>query len=540
MQYINPIEILELSSIIDTTSIDSDIIKKTKRKLFAEIDLSDNGHFEYYGLQLTKGDCEKVIDELSNKDLKEFYLYLASNKKLNTFLVNGNDSVFINFQQDSIFKLPEFIKFISPYFAPKFDKALLHAFESLDEEQTKSILKTSFLIDQSEINIAYKGVTNHINSEINDIDEITKEIKNENSNFNETTIDGVLKIVKESFPNQILNCLPQYFQSQILKVANSINYLQLSIWEAFDNTQVPNNLLEYLLTLNIGGLDKPTFENNYKIVKKKNDERILQEKNAPLLKKWATILLELRKYIKEVENKSITSNLAYEKVKNLFDINELNSLPNFADDIRTQIGFSIRSLSISMWNDQTDVKSAINTINLLLKIKVDDESRLKFENDKSELDRLEKENKGILTCWFCDNNTPDKNSQIKKTIYYETSRSRSFNQKRVQFSQAEVILPRCKSCSDVHSEGSDKHLIVILISIVICGIIGAINDGHFIVGGIVGLIIGGITSWIITEMVDNPKIKAKGIKLNNESSLRYHPILKDRMSQGWTFSKPTA
>jgi hypothetical protein len=130
MQYINPIEILGLSNTIDTTSIDNEIIKKAKRKLFADIDLSDNGLYEYYGLKLTKGDCEKAIDELANNDLKEFYLYLATNKKLNAFLVNGNDEVFTNFKQDSVFKLPEFLKFISPYFAPKFDKLLLNAFEN--------------------------------------------------------------------------------------------------------------------------------------------------------------------------------------------------------------------------------------------------------------------------------------------------------------------------------------------------------------------------------------------------------------------------
>jgi hypothetical protein len=83
MQYINPIEILELSNATNTTSIDYEIIKKAKRKLFADIDLSDNGLFEYYGLHLTKGDYDKAIDNLSNNDYKEFYLYLVNNKKLN-------------------------------------------------------------------------------------------------------------------------------------------------------------------------------------------------------------------------------------------------------------------------------------------------------------------------------------------------------------------------------------------------------------------------------------------------------------------------
>lgn len=43
--YVNPIEILGLSNATDTTSIDNEIVKKAKRKLFADIDLSDNGVF---------------------------------------------------------------------------------------------------------------------------------------------------------------------------------------------------------------------------------------------------------------------------------------------------------------------------------------------------------------------------------------------------------------------------------------------------------------------------------------------------------------
>lgn len=364
MQYINPIEILGLSNVTDTMNIDNEIIKKAKRKLFADIDLSDNGYFEYYGLKLTKGDCEKAIDELANNDLKEFYLYLASNKKLNSFLVNGNDDVFTNFKQDSIFKLPEFIKFISTYFAPKFDKVLLNAFENGDVEITKSILKTSFLISQSDINIAFKGVTNHINSEIYDVDVITKEIKNENSNFNEITINGVIKIVKESFPNQILNCLPQYFQSQILKIANSVNYLNVAIWEKFDNTQVCNDLLEHILTLNIGGLDKPTFEKNYLIVKKKNEERKAEEKFSPILKKYASFIIEIKSKIDGVKNKTVSSSTIKYWVEGKIKTNEINQLDSTFNELKSQVAIHLKILSVEIWNNYSDLETSFYLITI--------------------------------------------------------------------------------------------------------------------------------------------------------------------------------
>lgn len=389
MQYINPIEILGLSSVADTTSIDNEIVKKAKRKLFADIDLSDNGLFEYYGLQLTKGDCEKVIDDLTNNDLKEFYLYLASNKKLNNFLVNGNDAVFINFKQDSIFKLPEFVKFISPYFAPKFDKALLNAFENEDVEQTKSILKTSFLISQNDINLAYKSVSNNIQNRIDEIAEIKRDIKNEESVYDEDDIDEVVDLVVENFPSDILNCLPNYFQSQILKIANEINYLNVVIWDNFDNTQVCNDLLEHVLTLNIGGLDKPTFQKNYEIVRKKNQERVEQEKNAPILRKYAGYLIQTKIKLKEIEDKTTTPTSLLSWVNSSISISDVNNLPSVFDEIKNQVALSLRAMSVEIWNSFSNIDVSIDLINKANNITgLKSETRDNLQDAKKQLTEL--------------------------------------------------------------------------------------------------------------------------------------------------------
>ena len=361
--YVNPIEILGLSNATNTISIDNEIIKKAKRKLFADIDLSDNGVLEYYGLQLTKGNCEKAIDELTNNDIKEFYLYLANNKPLNEFLVNGKEEIFKNFKQDSIFKLPEFVSFISPYFAPKIDKVLLSAFENDNVELTKAILNSLTLIVQADLNLAFKSVSNNIQNKIDEIDKITKDIKNEKSAYDEDDIEEVVQLVKDYFPTNTLNCLPQYFQSQILKIAKSINYLQLSIWGAFDNRQVPNDLLEYLLSLNIGGLERPTFENNYKFVKSKNDERIEQAKNAPVLRRYALYLIQTKTKIVELENKTTTPSILISWVNSTISIDDLNNLPNVFDEIKNQVALSLRAMSEEIWKTFSNIDISIDLIN---------------------------------------------------------------------------------------------------------------------------------------------------------------------------------
>lgn len=381
MQYINPIEILQLSNMADSSQIDSDTIKKAKRRLFADIDLSDNGHFDYYGLQLSKGDCEKAVDELSNNDLKEFYLYLTSNKKLNEFLVNGNENVFNSFKQDSIFKLPDFVNFISPYYAPKFDKALSNAFENEDVELLKSILKTSFLVSQSNVNTAYKTVSNILQNRLAELSEIRTDIKNEESIYDDDDIHEVVDLVTEYFPTETLNCLPNYFQSQILKIANEINYLNVAIWENFDNTQVSQDLLEHILTLNIDGLNKPTFQKNYEIVKRKNQERIEEERNAPILRRYAGYLIQSKSKLEELENKTLTPSSLLSWVNSSISIPDVNRLPRTFDEIKNQVALSLRAMSVEVWNSYSNIDVSIDLIN-----KANSITGLKSETQENLLD----------------------------------------------------------------------------------------------------------------------------------------------------------
>ncbi|MBK8080456.1 MAG: hypothetical protein IPK25_09340 [Saprospiraceae bacterium] len=47
-----------------------------------------------------------------------------------------------------------------------------------------------------------------------EIDEITKDIKNEESAYDEDDIEDVVQIVKEHFPTNTLNCLPHIFRAK--------------------------------------------------------------------------------------------------------------------------------------------------------------------------------------------------------------------------------------------------------------------------------------------------------------------------------------
>lgn len=599
MVYINPIEILELKD-KEVNEIDSSVIKKSKRRLFAEIDLSDGGFYEYNGQKLTKSDCERAIEELEDKNKLEFYSHLSTNLELNNFLGNGSNDLINKLKQESIYKLPEFVDFISPFFSAKIDHILLRSFQNNDLELFSSALRSEYLISKKDLNKAYKSLSNEIQQRITETDKLTKEIKEDESNYSEDNIAEVVKIIKTRFPNEFLNKLPVYFQSQINKIAASINFLQLNIWNGFNATAVPLSLLEYLLELNIESVSKPTFEKNYKIVKKKHEERLNQEKNAPIIKRWAELLITIKTLILALENgeeinpqATVYSHgkiqekeywnpqnfydaisekfklkrffdgtaeygdlmirsgpdqqkswiLEKERQRNLGESKEsilyLNELPDFADEIRNQFALTLRSSSILIWNKFSNIKISLALIDLALTINSTEDVKSSILNDKVEFKEFEKKYEGVLVCHFCETNAPDKGCEINKTIYKETSRT-SFPTRGVKFTYSEITIPRCKSCKETHSEGSKKHVFIILGGLILGALIGAANEEHYIIGGIIGLISGFIGSAISTALIDNPKIKQKGIKVDNNSTLKKHPLLIERFKDGWTFDKPTA
>ncbi|MCH3883390.1 hypothetical protein [Tenacibaculum aquimarinum] len=534
MVYINPIEILELKD-KEVNEIDSSIIKKSKRRLFADIDLSDSGFYEYNGQKLTKSDCERAIEELEDKNKIEFYSHLSTNIELNKFLANGSNELLNSLKQESIYKLPDFVDFISPFFSAKIDHILLKSFQNKDLELFSSALRAEYLISKNDLNKAYKSLGNEIQQRITATDKLTNEIKEEESNYTDDNIDNVINVIQNRFPSEFLNKLPIYFQSQINKIAASINFLQLNVWNEFNTTSVPLSLLEYLLELNIESVSKPTFEKNYNIVKKKHEERIEQEKNAPLIKEWAKILISIQSKVDDVENETLKANDALSFVKSSFDLSELNNLPSFANEIRTQIGYSIRSMSIASWNKQSDIKNALALINYSLSINVNETAKSKFQQDKNELEELEKKYKGVLVCHFCETNAPDKGCEIHTTIYKETSRS--YFPRRVQFSYSDVTVPRCRSCKEIHSKGSSNYSLAFFGLLILGVIIGALTEGeHFVIGGIIGAVVG----WIVGKSLEGNQVKKGGIKDSSESTLSRHPLLIERIKGGYTFSKPSA
>ena len=149
-------------------------------------------------------------------------------------------------------------------------------------------------------------------------------------------------------------------------------------------------LLEIVLKLNLESISKPAFQKNYSIYQKKHEEQTEEEKNAPILLKWAGLLIRLRNTNDKLEEKTVNPKQA-EEIVNSVNIEELNGLPSFGDEIRNAIANVIRGISVSMWNKNNDIDTSIKTLSKALSITLNNEAKNKLLQDLKKLNELKKE-----------------------------------------------------------------------------------------------------------------------------------------------------
>ena len=346
MIFINPIEILELEG-YSVGEIDSLLIKKAKRKLFADIELSDDNTLNYKGIPLTKTDCESAIEKLEKSDNIVLCKYLAiDNQTLNKCLVNGDLTFFTNYKHENIYEQSYFVEFISPYFAPHFDKALVNSFRNKDVVTTRKILGTQNLITNSDKHTAFKSTSLEISDKIKAIEEITRKIKNNETSWTQGSISGLLFHVRKWAPIEILNLLPKYFQSQLNKTADALNLLQIAIWEKLYNPFTCKQILDILFSLEIESVSKQTFEKNYEIVIKSFKKNHIDK-----------LIALLNSYENKPKNISNAKELLYKARTYLFNIKSI-SFKN--DNIYVSLSTRVASVAQSFIIEEVNYTQSSN------------------------------------------------------------------------------------------------------------------------------------------------------------------------------------
>ena len=171
MQYVNPFNLLSLQV------IDPEKIKKAKKRLLADIELSETNSIQIHGVIIMKSELLRIIDELDDKDKYDYHSYIFHNNALNNFLSVGSLNLFENFRYESIYKVSKFRDFVSPFFAEKYDKILTEHYKLRNQSILATILNVKPIVNDFYLHRCYKGVFNILQKRLSEIEKVYSNLK---------------------------------------------------------------------------------------------------------------------------------------------------------------------------------------------------------------------------------------------------------------------------------------------------------------------------------------------------------------------------
>lgn len=364
--YINPIGLLNL----DTYILSGVAIRKAKKSLLAEIELSEKGTIIYNGNELTKSDCIRAIDDLDHKDKRDFHIFIFENPDLNQFLTNGDLKFFKTFKTESIYKFPEFIDFISPYFSAQYAKALSRNFKANNFNNVKSLLSIKPIVNDSYIEDCYKLTYAALKEIENEIIKITKEIEfNESEHFEDGFAD-LPQLINQKVNVDLINLLPSYFQSLRNQIAQSVRNLARDINNDPYNLYKPAfEIIKIAQAIQTDGLVKQTITKGYYTIKSNYEDVIRKKQKSDNQQSVSDISTPIGVEV-ENDNKTLSVELDDEKTKSKnifywFFLSGINAVGFFYNPIQKII--LVLSLLILLIPLIAFIKDKGFSINLYLK-----------------------------------------------------------------------------------------------------------------------------------------------------------------------------
>ncbi|MCF6407474.1 hypothetical protein L3C95_31560 [Chitinophaga filiformis] len=362
-QFINPVEILNLAA-TDLTTIDDTVIKRAKKAVLAEIDLSDDGFFDYHGQQLTRTDCERAIDELEQRDKLEFYHFIANHAALSKFLLKGDESFFTAFRHESIYKLPEFVRFISPYFASAYDSTLWKAWQRNDGSLGQ-LTAIDPVITPDDTEASCKTLWNALVRQVEDVVALTDEVKDTTK---EIDINAVVAHATILMDKERLNTLPSYFQEVRNRMAVALRNLSVEINNTRANLAVAKQLHQDILLLKIDGVAKETIVKDYEVLLNIEQEMKAEKGEDPIVNQYLELIRLLTQIVDASANPQTHVGGVKIWVDKHIDIAAISALDGKYKSIKYRLAIKLSALGGNIWKHHGNKEAAISYIEMAERI----------------------------------------------------------------------------------------------------------------------------------------------------------------------------
>lgn len=325
MIYINPYLLLGFNNNFE--SISELEIKKAKRRIFSEIELSDEQSYNYQGLHLNKGDVVKIIEELEYPVKKIFHLQLTNDKKLLNFLSNGNIEFFTNYVGQKTYANKNFIEFISPYFSYQYDFIFKAALLKKEINILRPLLSVSPLVTKNYYEKCFENTYKNVEQIKDDLSKVADEIKIKKEDYINKSVK-IKKGILDKIDCHILNLLPEYFQDLNTKIAAQLNRLSVVVNDELSDYELALYISELAIKLKSDSSINELIVQNILVYKRNLEfqkvplENILKELrdiNSRIRQfgKNSIDMLKFQNYVKEILNETNVKSLLNPNLYNL-------------------------------------------------------------------------------------------------------------------------------------------------------------------------------------------------------------------------------
>ena len=337
MKYINPYLLLKFNNQFE--KISELEIKRAKRIILSELELSDNQLYLYEGIELSKSDILKILDDLDDPIKRKYHVFIYYDKKLYSFLTKADLSFFENYEQRNFYADKEFIKLISPYFVEQYSLAFRSNFIKNDINGLKVLLNVPPHITKDDFERCFEITYKYIEQIQSDLISLTNEIKNKKEYYRKNT-KKINEILGKKINFNTLNLLPQYFHDINNKIATQLNILSVIINNNYADYTLANKIAVFALNIKSDESISETITNNIQTYDKN-----LADENIPfenILENLNNVNDRVRRFGKNSIDASKLKNYILEIISES-NINYLlrSNLNNIRKKIVTQIMLAI-------------------------------------------------------------------------------------------------------------------------------------------------------------------------------------------------------
>ncbi|MCK9280217.1 MAG: hypothetical protein M0P71_06330 [Melioribacteraceae bacterium] len=355
--FINPVEVLALDS-EEISNITPDKIKKAKRKLIAEIELSNEGFVIIDGNEITMTGVDSFANKVFEIDILKHYHNISKNKPLSNFLKSRDVSLFHSYINFNYYNDPSFINLISIPFAYQFNIALFNAFKNRNIDEIKKLTIIKPLVNDNDMDKCYQSIYDYINIQINTINDLSKKIETDTNLFNENNIKQITNRIRAQLNPILLKYLPVYYNQIINRIALTIRSLSVLICNQLDYYENGLDLIKLALEYNVNSVNKNKLQEDYKKVYELVKENKEDKANEGMYSTYGKLLIEIKNKIELIRNGRVNINEFKIWIDNTISITEINNLDNKYVEIKNQIVLGLKMLSIEIWNETKNIQVA--------------------------------------------------------------------------------------------------------------------------------------------------------------------------------------